>query len=442
MNKIFLIISREFFTRIKKPSFVLMSLFLPLVMTSVFVIPLWLQKMDAQEVKHIAVVDETNIFASTLKNNENYNFTILDDTDLDQAKELYNEGNFYAVLFIPKNVLNSRIVQLFSDTKVDIGLKTYTQKVLENDITSLKLLKKHVHADTLKAAQSPIIVKDFRWKAREENSASNIDTKIKIALMFAIIIFMFIFMYGSQVIRGVIEEKSSRIIEVLCSSVKPVEIMFGKIIGIAGAGMVQFILLLAFTFVFITASQYIFFAESFIPTIEHQTPSLESGGMMTGIPASNAGAAIRFTFDVFSQISEVNWVLMSITFIFYFILGYILYGTIYASIGAMSENTTDIQQFILPVTLPLFVSLFMLEIVISNPTGAVSLWLSFIPFTSPVIMMARLPFGVPIWHVVMSLLILIVSVLISIYISSKIYRTAILLYGKRITLKEIITWLF
>jgi ABC-2 type transport system permease protein len=262
----------------------------------------------------------------------------------------------------------------------------------------------------------------------------------------SIMIYMFIFLFGAQVMRGVIEEKTSRIIEVIISSVKPFQLMMGKIIGVALVGLTQFLLWIAFTFIIITAVQTAF-PQQFKKT---QTKEASITGKSVALPNETAPTAPNtITADtgnddmneIFEAFSSINLPVMIMAFLFYFLFGYLLYAALFAAIGAAVDNETDTQQFMLPITVPLILSLVVAQTVIQNPESPLAFWLSMIPLTSPVIMMVRIPFGVPTWEIALSAGLLILGFLGTTWLAAKIYRTGILMYGKKSNYRELWKWI-
>jgi len=438
MNKVKLIIKREYLTRVTKRPFIIMSILGPLLIAAIFIVPLWLQKFESNQTKYIAVIDESEILAPTLKSTDNIVFEHLENMKLDQVQKVYNDSGYYAVLFIPKNVLSSTAVQIFSNHQPDFGLKLYISKLIEKDLESLKLLKSNVNPNLLKAVQTPIFVQSIKWtKNGQEKEVTN-EMKVIIATVASLLIYLFIFFYGSQVIRGVVEEKANRIIEIIISSVKPLQLMVGKIVGIMAVGLTQFVLWIVISFAAIWFAQLTLFPEQVMPSIQNPTATLSSG--ITKQVQALGQDDYQYALNVFDSVSNVDWTIMIGSFLFFFVFGYLLYATMYAALGSAVDSETDTQQFILPITVPMIISLVMLQVIINNPDGTIAFWLSMIPLTSPIAMMARIPFGVPYWQVVLSVFILVSSCAIMAWVSAKIYRIGILMYGKKVTYTDLVKW--
>jgi ABC-2 type transport system permease protein len=439
MNKIKLIIQREYLTRVKKTSFIVMSILGPLLIAGIFIVPLWLQKLESKQVKNIAVIDESGILAPTLKSTENVVFTDMGKMTLDEAQKGFSKSEYYAVLFIPKNTLNSTAVQIFSNRQPDFGLKQYIAKLIEKDLETLKLLRSQVNPDLLKAVQTPIFVQTIKWTNDGREIEVTMEMKTIIGTVASMLIYIFIFLYGSQVMRGVVEEKVNRIVEIIISSVRPMQLMIGKIAGIMMVGLTQFVLWIVICFSVIWLAQVSLFPEPAVPTITNQTATIDSK-VMTQVQALGQDE-YQYALDIFGSVSNVNWTLMIVSFLFFFICGYLLYAAMFAAVGSAVDSESDTQQFIMPLTVPMVISLLMIQVILNNPDGSIAFWMSMIPFTSPIAMMARIPFGVPIWEVVLSSLILIATIVLMAKLAAKIYRTGILMYGKKITYRELVKWI-
>ncbi len=440
MNKTWLIIQREFITRARKKSFIAMTVLGPFLLAAIFIVPLWLQKLDSQQIKRVGIVDESLTFASTIQNKGNVQFTPLEGITLDQAELIFSESDYYAILFIPKNVINSRKIILYSDHPADFGLEVLIAKEIEKDIETLKLVKSKVPQNLLASVNSPLNVISAKWNEAEGASQVSLQTKQQIGIIATMIIYIFIFIYSSQVMRGIVEEKTNRIVEIIISSVRPVQLMMGKIIGIGALGLMQFAVWMVLSFSVVSIAQVTMFSEKEMPSMQNPVASLDESQTITTARAIDA-QGVDYALNLFDSVRNVNWTVMFGSFILYFIFGFLLYSSIFAALGALVDNQTETSQFIIPVTIPLFISLMMMQVVVNNPSGQIAFWLSIIPFTAPISMIARIPFGVPIWEVVLSLGLLIGTFYVTVLFGAKVYRTAILLHGKKIRFMEVIKWL-
>jgi len=467
MNKIFLIIQREYITKVKKKSFIVMTILGPILMASLFVLPVYLASQQDDK-QLISVLDETGLFANKFENSDNYTFVPLTG-ELQQTKEsLMKQGN-YMLLHIPATQLNiPDNAIIYSDKQPTLNLKGYISGVMSRELEKHKLaaeIRKEIIRNTpgyqpgndtsAQDLMSETILKNIRtdvkivtFKTDETGSEQKSYTEVTmiVGLVASIMIYMFIFMFGAQVMRGVIEEKTSRIVEVIVSSVKPFQLMMGKVIGVALVGLTQFLLWIVFTFIIITAVQTAF-PQQFKKTQAEQVkiagdnialPNESAPDAPNTITANTGNEKLDGIFEAFSSI---NLPVMIMAFLFYFLFGYLLYAALFAAIGAAVDNETDTQQFMMPVTIPLILSIVVAQTVIQNPESPLAFWMSIIPFTSPVIMMVRIPFGVPTWEILLSGGVLILGFLATTWLAAKIYRTGILMYGKKSNYRELWKWI-
>jgi len=467
MNKIFLIIQREYLTKVKKKSFIVMTILGPILMASLFVLPVYLaSRQDDNQL--ISVLDETGLFFSKFENNENYTFIPV-ITDLQEAKEtLTKQGNFL-LLHIPATQLNiPDNAIIYSDKQPTLNLKGYISGVMSRELEKHKLaaeIRKEILRNTpgyqvgsdttAEDLMSETILKNIRtdvkittYKTDETGNEQKSYTELTMVVGYvgSIMIYMFIFLFGAQVMRGVIEEKTSRIVEVIVSSVKPFQLMMGKVLGVALVGLTQFLLWIAFTFIIITAIQAAF-PDQFKKTPIEQTKiagqniALPNEAVPTAPNAITADTGNDKLNEVFEAFSSINLPVMIMAFLFYFLFGYLLYAALFAAIGSAVDNETDTQQFMVPITVPLILSLIVAQTVIQNPESPLAFWLSMIPLTSPVIMMVRIPFGVPTWEIILSGTLLILGFFFTTWLAAKIYRTGILMYGKKSNYRELWKWI-
>lgn len=467
MNKIFLIIKREYLTKVRKRSFVVMTILGPILMASLFILPVYLaSRHDDKQL--ISVLDETGLFFSKFENSINYTFIPVSG-NLQEAKTTLMKGGEYMLLHIPATQLNiPSNAAIYSDKQPTLNLKEYISGVMSKELEKQKLaaeirneiLRKtpgyQKGSDTtavdlisetiLKNIQTDVKITTYKTGEGGTEEKSFTELTMVVGYVGSIMIYMFIFMFGAQVMRGVIEEKTSRIVEVLVSSVKPFQLMMGKIVGVALVGLTQFLLWIAFTFIIITAVQTAFPQQFKKNNVEQAKIS----GNSVALPNETAPAAPNSVTadtgnedlnDIFEAFSSINLTVMIGAFLFFFLFGYLLYGALFAAIGSAVDNETDTQQFMLPVTVPLIFSLVVAQTVIQNPESPLAFWLSMIPFTSPVIMMVRIPFGVPTWQIALSAAILILGFLGTTWLAAKIYRTGILMYGKKSNYKELWKWI-
>ncbi|MFN5317270.1 MAG: ABC transporter permease [Bacteroidia bacterium] len=438
MGKIGLIIKREFLSRVKKKSFIIMTLLGPIIMGAVMIIPIWMASVTAS-VKTILVIDEARFVEGLLQANDDVRF-VYSRQPLKKALAEMESSEYYALLHIPlfqDNDINhlQRQIKLYSSKQVSLSLKLFVRTQIEKQIERLKLQSQGVDQDLVDNVKKTVNV-PLDIIPLGEKKESNVEVSTGLGFFGGFLIYFFIFMFASQVMRGVIEEKTNRIVEVIISSVKPFELMMGKIIGIALVGLTQFLLWVAFT-----ASIYMVFMGTVVKD------KLSAENIERIMQQSPEGTAVddidqlRETQEVIGKVNMINWGLMIPCFIFYFLGGYLLYGAIFAAIGGAVDSESDTQQFMLPVSAPLILSFVMAQSVLNDPNGLVATWMSVIPFTSPIIMMIRLPFGVHYTELLLSMGMLVVGFILTTWAAGKIYRTGILMYGKRPTWKEMFRWL-
>lgn len=441
MNTISLIIKREYLTRVRKKSFIIMTILGPLLMASLFIVPVLMAKYDSDDISKIQVIDESGIFKGKLPDSENMKF-IMDTISLPVAKTIFNPEKYTAILYIPGNVLNNtNSIILFSAKQANLNLVTTIEKTIQKEIETMKLKANGINQETLDQIKTRVQVNTRKLtEAGEQESNAGLTTAV--GMISGLLIYMFIFLYGAQVMRGVIEEKTSRIVEVIISSVRPFQLMMGKIVGIALVGLTQFLLWIILTFaissvvtkVFIDPNQMkeqMAYKQSPLGTplpqgVEDGAKQMDSGGMS----------------DVLNAMNSINFPLLIGAFLFYFLGGYLLYAALFAAIGAAVDGESDTQQFMLPITIPLILSFVVAQSILQNPESNVGFWFSMIPFTSPVVMMVRIPFGVAPWELALSMAFLILGFILTTWLAGRIYRTGILMYGKKVSWKELGKWLF
>ena len=431
MNKITLIIKREYLTRVKKKSFVIMTLIGPLLMAGLMLVPIWLAIKD-KDIQRIEVIDETKTFINQFVNTATLQFKH-EFRSIEQAKSKFYDENYTSILYI-KNADKTPIVEMYYKKQPGFSTIINIENTIENVIRNIEIQSKfNVTKEQLAEIQPNITVKPISITIDGEEESKNVGISTALGFGGAILIYFFIFMYGVQIMRGVIEEKTSRIVEIIISSVKPFQLMMGKIIGIALVGLTQFLLWALFTGVIYTIIVGAF-------SIETVTSASQTGNLME--QANITELSQNPYQDVMDGFKTIPVFQLLISFIFYFIGGYLLYGALLAAVGSAVDSEADTQQFMLPITIPLIFSFVVAQTVMENPDGTMAFWLSIIPLTSPIIMMVRIPFGgVESWELVLSMSLLIIGFLGATWIAAKIYRTGILMYGKKITYKELWKWL-
>ena len=445
MKKVFLIIQREYLTRVRKRSFIVMSILGPVLFAALMVVPAWMATMEDTEVKTIAVADSSLLFRDILPETEYIKFSYTEHANLNLVKENFEDSGYSAILFIPSNILASNTSMLYSNKEQSLSTKMHIENAIEKEIEQLKLKASNIeNLDLiLKAAETKINLRNIILSRDGEQKESHTGLAMGIGYGSGMLIYFFIFLFGAQVMRGVIEEKTSRIVEVIISSVRPFQLMMGKIVGVGLVGLTQFILWMALTLIFVTVIQKTMFPDtSKSPAENVVVQEIMNSRSVADMPEIKMNKPEpQILKEIFSSIGDVDFVFIIACFLFYFIGGYLLYASLFAMIGSAVDNEADTQQFMLPVTLPLILAIFVLINTMNNPEGDLAFWFSLIPFTSPVVMMARIPFHPAIWEIALSAVLLVLTFIGTTWMAGKIYRTGILMYGKKVNYRELGKWL-
>lgn len=446
MNKIWLVIKREYLTRVRKRSFMVMTILGPILMASAFIIPMYLATLTDTDQKVVNVLDETGWFYGKFQDSEEYAFEYT-TTDLQSAKVEMLANDDYALLYVARRELTiPSSATLYSLRAPGVDLESYIRNVMSKEVESQKLRLNLDEMDLSdedreRAMKLPELIKTsislVTMKVDESGMEEETFSEVMMAVAFVsgMIIYMFIFIFGAQVLRGVMEEKTNRIIELMISSVKPFQLMMGKILGIAMVGLTQFLLWIVLTFGIVSIFQVSFAEQMPKPNVSMEAMHLGADNPAAAMPDNSQ--IVR----VFEIIDSIQYEVILISFLFFFLGGYLLYAALFAAIGSAVDSDTDTQQFMMPVTIPLFLSFIVANMAIYNPDGQVAFWFSMIPLTSPVVMMARIPFGVPIEQIWLSAGLLILGFIFTTWIAARIYRIGILMYGKKVSYRELWKWL-
>jgi ABC-2 type transport system permease protein len=448
MNKISVIIKREYITRVRKKSFIIMTILAPVIMAAIIILPTALMVNQAGEFKKIAVIeDNSDLFKGIIKNTKDVEFIYLENTKVEDLKKSFQQAGYYGILYISPDLINiPNAVQLISKKQPPIGLLTHIETSLEKEIERQKLKAYNIENldEIMKNINTNVSVQTKKIDDTGAVTGTSTGIAMALAYLFGFLMYMLVFIFGSQVMRGVIEEKTSRVVEVIISSVKPVQLMMGKIVGIALVGLTQFMIWILLTVGTVTVLK---------ATILQKTDATEiTQNMPQSLMTDNQQAAVGQKSDAVSpELAEFSkmfdnamsqpWGLIIVCFIFYFITGYLLYASVFAAIGSAVDNETETQQFMLPVTIPIILALMVAIGTMQNPESPLSFWCSMIPLTSPIVMMARIPFGVPYWQLAVSMAIMLVTFAAFVWMAAKVYRTGILMYGKKTSWKEMWKWL-
>jgi ABC-2 type transport system permease protein len=429
MNKIILIIKREYFSRVKKKSFLVMTFLVPMLIIGMYALIFALSIQGGDNIPAVEIIDESGIFNKGLENKKSATFR-KSELSLVEAKQkvIQNEDAF--VLYIPGNISNGGTIEMFSQKKAGISVISTIESQLNDQMRTKMLADAGIDVLTLDKIKPKLSVvsKELTLEGEKDSSSG---AAMAVGFAAAILIYMSLFIYGIQVMRGIIEEKTSRIVEVVISSVKPFQLMMGKIVGIGLVGLTQFLLWITLSLGLMTVASQIMFKG-------------KMDQIKSEVPMNKQAAAVSIDgpgMDIIKAIQTVDWTYILPIFIIFFLGGYMLYSALFAAVGSAVESDTETQQFMLPITLPLlFTYIMSFSFIVNNPDSSLSFWLSIIPFTSPIAMMVRLPFGVPNWELALSIILLIAGFIFTTWLASRIYRVGILMYGKKVSFAELGKW--
>lgn len=441
MNKSFLILKREYLTRVTKKSFLVTTLLVPIFMGAIMIVPAWLATRDDKQERTIAVYDESSLFLDQL-NQEGYTkYHFVEREKYLTLKENLAGSEYYALLYIPENIYTTSSAQLTSPKQIPFELTEQIERKLSQVIETDKRQKVISESGVpdleakLAATRTRVSVNTLKVTETGEEKKSSSMVAFGASYIMGFLIYFFVFMYGAMVMRSVMEEKKSRIVEVIISSVKPFQLMFGKIVGTALVGLTQVAIWIVLGGTIIGVLQGFMTPEA---TQEMGQNLMQS---QPGIAQQTANVEPNQIAEVLEMIGNLNLPLILFSFVFYFLGGYLLYSSLMGAVGAAVDNEEDTQQLVFPVTFPLILSIILLFPIAKNPEGSIAFWASVIPFTSPVCMLARIPYGIPAWELLLSMSLLTLTTIGAIWVAARIYRTGILMYGKKVTLKELFKWL-
>ena len=448
MNKISVIIKREYVTRVRKKSFIIMTILAPVLMAAIIIVPTLIMMNQSGDLKKIAVIeDNSDLFKGVVKNTKDAEFVYLENTKVEDLKKTFEKAGYYGILYISPELVNTpNAVYIISKKQPPIGLLQHIEGSLKKEIERQKLLAYKIDNldDIMKNIETNVTIQTKKLDESGVEKGTSTGIAMALAYILGFLMYMLVFIFGAQVMRGVIEEKTSRVVEVIISSVKPIQLMMGKIIGIALVGLTQFMIWIFLTVGIVTVLKTTILPKSGITEISQSMPqNLMSGNQqVTGTTQTAQMSPQLAEFSqMFDNAMNQPWGLIIICFIFYFITGYLLYASVFAAIGSAVDNETETQQFMLPVTIPIILALMVAMGTMQNPESSLSFWCSMIPLTSPIVMMARIPFGVPGWQIVISMVLMLVTFGAFVWMAAKVYRTGILMYGKKTSWKEMWKWL-
>ncbi|MDH6533763.1 ABC transporter permease [Parabacteroides sp. 52] len=437
MSKIGLIIKREYLHRVSKKSFIILTLLMPFLMAAIVFVPLWLASLKGSDIRNIAIIDATGKYAPLLEDTETYHFIesekSLDDYRANPDKELF------AILNITADLLeHPKAATLYSEKQVPAELSRLVNRTIRKQLEDDKLATFDIPnlKEIIQESKVSFDVQTIKWSGDGTEKASSAKVASVVGMIFTMIVYMFILIYGAMVMQGVMEEKTNRIVEVMVSSVRPFELMMGKIVGIGLVGLTQIFMWGILTMVLFTIGGFFFTGG-----IQADPAALQQGLQMGATGMDMSAMSNQPGAEIFALVNTINFVEIGAYFIIFFIGGYMLYAAIFAAIGSAVDNQEDTQQFMAPITIFLVFALYAGIYSMENPDGPLAFWCSMIPFTSPIVMMIRIPFEIPLWEKCLSVVILYISFIAIIWLSGKIYRVGILMYGKKPSLKEMAKWI-
>jgi ABC-2 type transport system permease protein len=406
-----------------------MTFLVPMLIIGMYALIFALSMNGGDNIPTVEVIDESGIFEKAFDNNKSVNFEISELSLTEAKKKVINNEDAF-VLYIPKDISNEGSIEMFAQKKAGLSVISSIERQL-NDQMRIKLLKDAgIDSETLDKIKPSLSVVSKELTIEGEKDSSS-GAAMAVGFAAAILIYMSLFIYGIQVMRGIIEEKTSRIVEVIISSVKPFQLMMGKIIGIGCVGLTQFMLWIVLSASLMTVATTILFKDK----VEQVTSEMPMNKQVEAVSTNGPG------MDIVKAVQTVQWTYILPVFIVFFFGGYMLYSALFAAVGSAVESDTETQQFMLPITLPLlFTYIMSFSFIVNNPDSSLSFWLSIIPFTSPIAMMVRLPFGVPNWELALSIFLLIGGFIFTTWVASRIYRVGILMYGKKVSFKELGKW--
>jgi len=438
MNKILLIIQREYLTRVRKKSFWIASIIVPFLIAGVYAILIYLV-VNSNETKTIQIIDESGLFKDKIQSEKDLNYSFINKS-FETAKKDFFKSGADVLVDIPKNILNNPSgVKMVGKKTIGIGIQLDVEGAIQAELRNIKLKNANIDLRILEDNKVKVSSDTFTMQEDGEEQSSSSTGAMILAGIFGFVLYISAFLYGSQVMNGVIEEKSNRIIEVMISSVRPFQLMMGKIIGVGLVGITQFVLWGVLTFTASTATSALLSDK-----IEQKVTMKQKTGLKKAeienfkkeIKDKNPLAGIAQTVE------NVSIGKLILCFLLFYLGGYMLYASLFAAVGSAVENASEAQQFLLPVTIPILASFFIGQAIIQDPDSNLAFWASMFPLTSPIDMMVRLPFGVPNWQIALSFSLLVLGFMGTTWMAGKIYRVGILMYGKKPSWKEISKWVF
>jgi len=435
-----IVLSHEYLNRVKKKSFLISTFVVPVLFAAVCILPSVLMLNSKEKSQNVAVVDYSGIAMPYFESGESAQFTDCSSEDPTVLKDELEERGFDVLLVVSKLDSTSSVsLQTFSKKPTGIDFNESLRNKANKAVEDYRISNYNIEGldQIMKDVKASVKLSEFTLDESGNAQVSESGIYMIMSMILGMMIYMFIAMFGAMVMSSVIEEKSSRVVEVLVSSVKATELMFGKIIGIALVALTQFVLWIVLTLVLVVAASSIFgFGDAASSAQMMEMAQGNMGGVDIAAMTQNSEVSV-----IFNTLSHIPWGTLILGFFIYFVLGYLLYASMYAAIGSAVENEADSQQLQLPVTIPLLIGFFMVMFAFKNPESPVVFWGSMIPFTSPIVMLARIPYGVPMWELLLSIFLLLATFVVFAWASAKIYKAGILLFGKKSNWGDLFKWL-
>ena len=453
-KKVGIVISHEYTTRVRKKSFILTTLLTPIGMALLICVPALIMLFSGNDNQKVKVIDESGIVAPYLENSEHTTYVMgTEGETVDLLREIFDDLDYYAIVGISPLDENGEVsVVSYSKEPLNMDLKNAISRAANKAVETRKLAQYDIRDldEILSDVKTDIKVNSMTLTNDGDAKEDSVEMYMVLAYLMSFMIYMFVFMFGTMVMRSVIDEKSSRVVEVIVSSVKSVELMMGKIIGVALVALTQFFIWIALTLVIVTAVNA-FAGPKLLQSVGGMEQAVAVAGQDGNIGTADVTSILEAAgsdpdasgfVKILGQIKDLNWGYLIGCFLIYFLLGYLLYASMFAAIGAAVDNEADTNQLQLPITIPLIIGLFIMLHTFEHPNSALSVWTSIIPWTSPMVMLARIPFGtVPGWQLLLSILLLLLTFLATAWLSAKIYKVGILTYGKKSSFKDLLKWM-
>lgn len=430
-RRFFLVLQREYYSIVAKKSFILTTLLSPLIMISLIAVPVLLMEFNKSDAQVITVIDQSGRYADKFIDTEDYDYQVLPDMTADNMKDRYEEadGDIYAILVIPSNVDETRVVNIYSEQPVKMSLSREISDILGKGLSETKINSFDIPElkDIIAQSNITVDVKSHTWDESGESLSSS-ELATMTGLFLAFLTYMFVLMYGAMIMSSVVEDKTNRIVEVIVSTCRPMELMLGKIVSIALVGLTQ----IAIWTVLLSIGSFILSLTGIFTSSPDMTAAM-AGGAVPQMPEGEMP-------EILQAIIGVNWFRLLGIFVLYFIGGYLLYAALFAAFGSAVDQQSDANQFTMPIMMIIIIALLIGQACMENPDGTLGVICSLIPFTSPIVMMIRLPYDVPAWEIIASIVLLYATAILLTWLAARIYRTGILMYGRKVSFKEILRW--